>query len=116
MTYCFVNPLRWLLGEPTHVAAFANRIVHTGETLVRVYGSAATLEISPSEMGSGGLRLLRGTGGEVFGFEDSENGFRRQAGRSWKPSGVAGPAATARPMPWATCASPKPSGHRSVGR
>lgn len=29
MTYAFLNPLRWLFGDPTHVSAFANRKRHT---------------------------------------------------------------------------------------
>ncbi|HEY6233723.1 MAG TPA: Gfo/Idh/MocA family oxidoreductase, partial [Candidatus Elarobacter sp.] len=35
MTYCFVNPLRWLLGEPLDVAAVANSVVHAGGAYVR---------------------------------------------------------------------------------
>jgi len=113
MSYCFVNPLRWLLGEPTRVAAFANRLVHTDESLVReetvvatlrfprdmlatltagyvkstdtgtwqvtLYGSAATLEITPGEMDAGSLRLLRGTTADALPIAATENGFRRQA-------------------------------------
>ena len=29
MTYCFLNPVRWLLGEPTRVSAFSNRMLRT---------------------------------------------------------------------------------------
>ncbi|HXA37972.1 MAG TPA: Gfo/Idh/MocA family oxidoreductase [Phenylobacterium sp.] len=35
MTYCFLNPLRWMLGEPVVVAAAANRLVHGGDLHVR---------------------------------------------------------------------------------
>jgi predicted dehydrogenase len=34
MTYCFINLVRWLLGRPTHVSAFANRKHHTAADLV----------------------------------------------------------------------------------
>lgn len=35
MTYAFINPLRWLLGEPLFVSAFANRKKHLAATLVQ---------------------------------------------------------------------------------
>ncbi len=35
MTYCFVNPMRWLLGRPVAVSAFANRKRETGPRTVR---------------------------------------------------------------------------------
>ena len=35
LTYCFVNPLRWIFGEPTHVSAFANRVRQTDPATVR---------------------------------------------------------------------------------
>ena len=35
MTYCFLNPLRWLLGEPRGAGALANRLVHTSPRHVR---------------------------------------------------------------------------------
>ncbi len=34
MTYCFINPLRWLFGEPRRVSAFANRLLHTSPSHV----------------------------------------------------------------------------------
>ena len=34
MTYCFLNPLRWLFGEPEMIAARANRLVETAPGLV----------------------------------------------------------------------------------
>jgi myo-inositol 2-dehydrogenase / D-chiro-inositol 1-dehydrogenase len=43
MTYVFLNPLRWLLGDPTHVAAFANRKLHTGPGQVTEETCAAVL-------------------------------------------------------------------------
>jgi len=35
MTYCFVSPVRWLLGNPLRVSAFANRAKETGPEAVR---------------------------------------------------------------------------------
>lgn len=35
MTYCFINPVRWLLGNPTRVSAFANRVKETGREMIR---------------------------------------------------------------------------------
>ena len=34
MTYCFINPIRWIMGDPSHVSAFSNRIKHTGPEMV----------------------------------------------------------------------------------
>ena len=34
MTYCFLNPIRWLAGQPRYVSAFANRKLHTAPGLV----------------------------------------------------------------------------------
>ena len=34
MTYCFINPVRWLVGNPQAVSAFANRKLHTASGLV----------------------------------------------------------------------------------
>ena len=34
MTYCFMNPIRWLAGEPVSVSAFANRKRHTAPGLI----------------------------------------------------------------------------------
>ena len=35
MSYAFINPLRWLFGDPLRVSAFANRIRHTAAHQVR---------------------------------------------------------------------------------
>ena len=34
MTYCFINPVRWIVGEAVSVAAFANRIANTAPGLI----------------------------------------------------------------------------------
>jgi len=34
MTYCFLNPVRWILGQPLRVSAFANRKHHTAPGLI----------------------------------------------------------------------------------
>ena len=34
MTYCFINPIRWILGRPVAVAAFTNRKHHTETGLI----------------------------------------------------------------------------------
>jgi predicted dehydrogenase len=34
MTYCFINPIRWLAGNPHAVSAFSNRKLHTAPGLV----------------------------------------------------------------------------------
>ncbi|MBV8368256.1 MAG: Gfo/Idh/MocA family oxidoreductase [Candidatus Eremiobacteraeota bacterium] len=113
MTYCFVNPLRWLLGEPDGVMAVANSVVHAGGRFVReetcaallrfspglpvslvagyvksaehdswrvtLRGTAATLELLPSETGPGSLRVLRGEAAEARVFAPGEDGFAAQA-------------------------------------
>jgi len=113
MTYCFINPLRWLLGEPSEVAAMGNQLMRrtadavreetciallrfpgdvvasltagyvrsadAGSWQVRLFGSAATLEILPDEMGPGRLRVLRGESAQEHHFPPEEDGFRRQA-------------------------------------
>lgn len=43
MTYAFVNPLRWIFGEPTHVSAFANRKRNTAPGAVDEETCVATL-------------------------------------------------------------------------
>ena len=35
MTYCFINPIRWMFGDPLCVSAFANRMAQTAPGLVR---------------------------------------------------------------------------------
>ncbi|MEA2822726.1 MAG: hypothetical protein QOJ86_4730 [Bradyrhizobium sp.] len=44
MTYCFLNPLRWLLGEPRVAGALANRLVHTSPHHVREESCVALLD------------------------------------------------------------------------
>lgn len=43
MTYCFINPARWIFGEPEAVSAFANRIVETGGDRVAEESCSANL-------------------------------------------------------------------------
>jgi predicted dehydrogenase len=52
MTYCFLNPLRWLLGEPTHVSAFANRQAHTAPGLIEQETCVANLLFPQDVLGS----------------------------------------------------------------
>ncbi|MBN1205667.1 MAG: Gfo/Idh/MocA family oxidoreductase [Myxococcaceae bacterium] len=113
MTYTFVNPVRWLFGEPTHVSAFANRIKHTRGGLVseetctanllfaddvlcnmvagyvkagapsswrvEIYGTQGSLEVLPTDMDPGRLRLFREEGAQEHGFEGAPNAFEAQA-------------------------------------
>lgn len=44
MTYCFLNPLRWLLGDPSVAGALANRLVHTSPRHVREESCVALLD------------------------------------------------------------------------
>ena len=34
MTYCFINPVRWIAGEPLMVSAFASRVLNTAPELI----------------------------------------------------------------------------------
>jgi myo-inositol 2-dehydrogenase / D-chiro-inositol 1-dehydrogenase len=43
MTYCFINPIRWIMGDPRFVSAFANRIAHTDPGLVEQETCVANL-------------------------------------------------------------------------
>ena len=43
MTYCFVNPLRWILGDPLYVSAFTNRVKVTGPGTIQEETCAASL-------------------------------------------------------------------------
>jgi predicted dehydrogenase len=52
MTYCFVNPLRWLLGEPRHVSAFANRMLHAQPGLVEQETCVASLAFESGALAS----------------------------------------------------------------
>lgn len=114
LTYCFVNPVRWILGEPTHVSAFANRVRHAAPGAVReetavvnlrfgddvlgsmtagfvrpaddgaswtvtFLGTEGILELSPTEMDAGSLRLLRGGEERRMDFGDAPEAFAAQA-------------------------------------
>ena len=52
MTYCFLNPLRWLLGDPTHVSAFANRKAHLAPGLLEQETCVANLLFPDDVLGS----------------------------------------------------------------
>ncbi|MCL5997048.1 MAG: Gfo/Idh/MocA family oxidoreductase [Chloroflexi bacterium] len=43
MTYCFINPIRWLVGDPRYVTAFANKVHHTAPELVNEENVVANL-------------------------------------------------------------------------
>ncbi|HEY3341580.1 MAG TPA: Gfo/Idh/MocA family oxidoreductase, partial [Anaerolineae bacterium] len=43
MTYCFINPVRWIAGEVQAVAAFANRMKHTSPGLVNEENCVANM-------------------------------------------------------------------------
>ena len=43
MTYCYINPIRWIVGNPRLVSAFANRIRHTGPDMVEQETCVANL-------------------------------------------------------------------------
>jgi myo-inositol 2-dehydrogenase/D-chiro-inositol 1-dehydrogenase len=113
MTYTFVNPLRWLLGDPTHVSAFANRKKHTSPGHVReetcvanllfgdevlgsltagyvrsgegsfwdltFLGTEGNLELFPTEMDQGSLRLSRGREVREVDFAAARDPFELQA-------------------------------------
>jgi predicted dehydrogenase len=46
MTYCFINPLRWILGEPLAVSAMANQIVNQSAHAVHEETCGALLRFS----------------------------------------------------------------------
>lgn len=52
MTYCFVNPIRWLAGNPRAVSAFANRKLHTTAELVTEETCVANLLFDGDVLGS----------------------------------------------------------------
>ena len=113
MTYTFINPVRWLFGDPLYVSAFANRIKHTDEGKVEeetcianmlfgddvlcnmlagfvksgespawmltVLGTAGTMEILPSEMGPGALKIYFEKEEIYESFENAPNAFEVQA-------------------------------------
>jgi predicted dehydrogenase len=43
MTYCFINPVRWIAGEVRCVSAFASRVLHTAPELVAEESCVANL-------------------------------------------------------------------------
>jgi len=67
MTYAFVNPLRWILGEPTHVSAFASRLKNTAE-------GAVTEETCVANLLFPGSVLCSMTAGFVKPFADESWG------------------------------------------
>lgn len=115
MTYTFINPIRWIFGDPLYVSAFANRIKHTAQGMVEeetcianmlfggdvlctmmagfvksgespawmltVLGTAGTMEIFPSEMGPGALRIYFLEKQTYESFESAPNAFEVQAQR-----------------------------------
>lgn len=52
MTYCFINPIRWLAGNPRQVSAFANRKLHTAPDLVAEETCVANLLFDGDVLGS----------------------------------------------------------------
>jgi predicted dehydrogenase len=114
LTYCFVNPVRWILGDPTHVSAFASRARHTGPrhvceetvaasvrfadgvigTMTAGYirpgddgaswtatfvGTEGIVEVQPTEMDNGSVRLLRGAEETAVDCGSAPDAFRAQA-------------------------------------
>ena len=113
LTYAFLNPVRWLLGEPIYVSAFANQIRHQQQDSVReetcvanllfgdnaiatmtagfvksghdeswmmsILGTKGVLELYPTEMDSGKLRLFQGDCVTNLDFAMSQDAFIIQA-------------------------------------
>ena len=52
MTYAFINPLRWILGDPVCVSAFANRLRHTEEGMLDEETCVANLLFESGAVGS----------------------------------------------------------------
>ncbi len=52
MTYCFINPIRWLVGNPHAVSAFSNRKLHTAPGLVAEETCIANLLFEGDVLGS----------------------------------------------------------------
>jgi predicted dehydrogenase len=44
MTYCFINPVRWIAGEPVAVSAFASRVLNTSQGLIDEENIVANLK------------------------------------------------------------------------
>jgi myo-inositol 2-dehydrogenase/D-chiro-inositol 1-dehydrogenase len=113
MSYTFINPLRWILGEPLRVSALANRIKHTGPDHVReetcvanllfpqdvvcsmlagyvkpgsgdawrliIAGTEGMMELRPTEMDNGFLRVLCGDEIDTYEFTQAPDAFIQQA-------------------------------------
>lgn len=113
LTYAFLNPIRWLLGEPIYVSAFANQIRYQQEDSVReetcvanllfgndaiatmtagyvksgqdeswmlsILGTKGVLELYPTEMDNGKLRLLKGDRVTNLDFANYRDAFIIQA-------------------------------------
>ena len=83
MTYCFVNPLRWILGDPRSVSAFANQVSQTGPGMVTeetcvanlLFDSGAVCSMTASFIKPGKVPgwslLLLGTKGAVEIFPEA---------------------------------------------
>lgn len=113
LTYAFLNPVRWLLGEPIYVSAFANQIrcqqqdalqeetcvanllfsndviatltagyIKSGDDeswMISVLGTKGVLEIYPTEMDNGSLRLFQDDRVTNIDFADAKDAFIIQA-------------------------------------
>ncbi len=80
MTYCFINPVRWILGSVVEVSALANRLLHTGRMFCEEEVCSATLRfqdgslysavagyIAPSGFPSQNVKFICTDGGlEIF--------------------------------------------------
>ncbi len=112
MTYAFVNPARWIFGDPEYVSAFANRVRATAEGHVAeetctanfafpgdvignmvagyvnpggewwsftVVGTEGVLDVDPSDLGPGQLRVHRGDDVRHHRFDEAPDPFVTQA-------------------------------------
>jgi predicted dehydrogenase len=52
MSYCFINPIRWLAGNPHAVSAFSNRKLHTAPGLLNEETCVANLLFKGNVLGS----------------------------------------------------------------
>ena len=50
MTYCFINPVRWILGSVVEVSALANRLLHIEEGFVEQEVCSATLRFQDGSL------------------------------------------------------------------
>jgi predicted dehydrogenase len=67
MTYAFINPARWIFGEPDHVSAFANRVRATGDDMVAEETCTANL-VFPGDVVCNMLAGYVNPGGEWWSF------------------------------------------------